>query len=508
MLRHVSVLVLLLLATAALSTPPACALEENILTGVQELQSVTLAADKKYTLRAGYRVPVDKELRIEAGTVINAEKDAALEIEGGLLISAADFRGAVFYGPVDGTWKGIHLVKAQRVRMEKAQIQKAEVGVYLKDTKGALLVDCFLLENGTGVMAEGTTEVRLENCSIVRNKGAGLTAAGGYVEVEWCLFASNGTYGIDGTGPCRVALWRTIVSQNDTGGIRMQKGTRFRVRGSRLENNKLPDIVNDDAVDKDFAGNWWGPALTWQLQQQGDDAEIATILDGHDEPKRGKVLVNDFLTLQPEHCGRSMTPHTDSRQPELGPHEAQIAQNARVVFLEDCYGVTNPTNFELFDAARMKGDKATVDTYMRTRIAFKIDRGALAVVLAVRGPAYGVRILDGPKRGSQGWVFKDTVACAVDLKGKQLVGKRFLWRTHGRTDGMILTLGQAGKIEGGNMTESFWKIDDNGRLVFYDRNKDVSTLFDRCELRQNLLYLSGPHKPRKGEIYYLEELTH
>jgi len=508
MTKHALFPVVILLVTAALFVSTARAAEENVLTGVQEQASVTLAADKKYTLRAEYRVPANKELRIEAGAVINAEKDAALVIEGGLLTSAADFRSAVFYGPTDGTWKGIQLVKAQRVRMEKAQVQKAEIGVLLKDTTGALLIDCFLPDNGTGVRTEGATEVRLENCSIVRNKGAGLTAAGGYVEVEWCSFVSNGTYGVDATGPCRVALWRTVVTQNHTGGIRIGQGARFRVRGSRIENNTLPDIVNDDAVDKDFAGNWWGTALTWQLQQQGDKANIPTILDGHDEPKRGTVLVNDFLTVQPEHGGRSETPHTDTRQPVLGPHEARITKNSRAVFLEGCYGVTNPAHFEPFDAARMKGDKPTLDNYLRTRIAFEIDKGTLATVLAVSGSAYGVRILDGPKQGTQGWVFKDTIACSVDLKGKQLVGKRFLWRAHGRTDGMVLTLGQAGKIEGGNMTESFWKIDDKGRLVFYDRNRDVSTIFDRCELRRDLLYLNGPHKPRKGETYYLEEQPH
>ena len=495
----VSVLCVALVAAESRAT------EKTVLTGTQEEPVVTLPAGTMCVLRGEYRVPAGRQLHIEAGTMINAEKDAVLVVEGGLTISAAEYQGTMFIGPVGATWQGIRLVRAQRVNMEGAHIQRAQVGVHLRDTKGALLIDCFLPENGVGVLAEGTTEVRLENCRIARNKGSGLEVRGGYAEVEWCSFTANETWGVDSKGSSRVAFWRSTVVLNTEGGIRMREGSHFRARESCLQGNGKYDIVNESTQTQDFARNWWGfPVVPPPPGPRGsDDAESAP----HVPTERlvGRILTRDPLTKKPEHCGVSSTRHTQKDSPIIGPHEARITKGCRLVFIEECYGVTNLGHLNGLERARTAQDKAEIDAYVRGGAAFKLEQGTLAVAMVMRGPAYGVRILDGPNRGKQAWVFKDSVACSHELREADLVGKRFVWRTHGTTAGMILELAAGGVIKGGEWMEHRWRTNTSGQLVFIDKNGDDSTVFTRCEMRRGRRYLQGICRPRQNRTYYLEE---
>ncbi len=498
------------LAATLLAAAVCAAAEDAVLTGVQKEALVTLQADKSYTLSGEYRVPADTELRIEAGAAIHAAEDAALVVEGTLRATADRFNIAQFYGPPGKTWKGIRLVNPQGVRLERAHVADAEIGVHFKDARGCLLIDCFLPVNGIGVLADGKTEARLENCSITRSTTSAVVVSGGYLEVDSCSLVSSSDWGLECTGPGRVAFWSSIATQNGKGGIRIANGCRFRARNSSVSHNRNHDIVNDDTTNKDFARNWWD-GLTWSLIQQGTAMNVPTILDGHDDPSKGCIWLDDFLRAKPEHCGvSSSTRHTDTESPIIGPHEARITKGARVVFTETAYGVPTAAHFESVDAARLKGDKTEIAAYLRAGAAFEIDKGALAVTVAAAGPAYGVRILGGKHAGKQGWVFKDAVALSCDLSRVSLVGKRFFWRRHGMHSGMVLTVGQGGRIEGGEMMESFWKINDKGQLVFYDRNREVSTVFDRAEVRRGRLFLAGERRPSKYRpmenlTFYLEE---
>jgi len=93
---------------------------------------------------------------------------------------------------------------------------------------------------------------------------------------------------------------------------------------------------------------------------------------------------------------------------------------------------------------------------------------------------------------------------------KTLAGKRFRfsWKQddRGGVNG-IATLKPNGQIEGiGSPNESFWLVDEKGRLIFKHRDGRISSVFDKVEVRRGRYHFVGPFKFRKGIVHYLDEV--
>jgi len=109
-----------------------------------------------------------------------------------------------------------------------------------------------------------------------------------------------------------------------------------------------------------------------------------------------------------------------------------------------------------------------------------------------------------------GWMACLAAAEETKLTPEMLAGKQFnfRWKAGGAGgNNGTATLQKDGTISGiGSPNETFWLIDNDGRLVFKHRDGRVSTIFSRAEQRDGKWILSGPFQFRKGVDHVLEEI--
>jgi hypothetical protein len=100
---------------------------------------------------------------------------------------------------------------------------------------------------------------------------------------------------------------------------------------------------------------------------------------------------------------------------------------------------------------------------------------------------------------------RETRLTQESLHGKQF---RFSWKTErGSRHIGTATLRKDGTIAGiPSPNETFWLVDDEGRLVFKHRDGRVSTIFTRAEQREGRWFFSGPFQFREGVVHRLEEI--
>lgn len=98
----------------------------------------------------------------------------------------------------------------------------------------------------------------------------------------------------------------------------------------------------------------------------------------------------------------------------------------------------------------------------------------------------------------------------VKIDTEMLAGKRFRFSwssTGGSAVNGTATLKVDGRIEGiGSPNESFWSIDEAGRLLFKHADGRVSTRYDEVTLEDGLLMFKGPFLFRDGITHHLVEI--
>ncbi|MFH0945692.1 MAG: PKD domain-containing protein, partial [Planctomycetota bacterium] len=113
-----------------------------------------------------------------------------------------------------------------------------------------------------------------------------------------------------------------------------------------------------------------------------------------------------------------------------------------------------------------------------------------------------------------------TLACGVALARQESVDAftrgelsersfRFSWRqdSAGAVNG-TLVLCANGRIEGINSpNETFWEVDEEGRLLFKHEDGRVSTTYDEFSVRDGKYYFDGRFHFREGITHHLEEVA-
>ena len=91
------------------------------------------------------------------------------------------------------------------------------------------------------------------------------------------------------------------------------------------------------------------------------------------------------------------------------------------------------------------------------------------------------------------------------VAGKQF---RMSWQMDGQRGFVAgLTLETDGRITGSSSdNEAQWQVDRSGNLVFYGRNRNISTTFNQKTFRDGRWFLSGPFQINRSVTHFLEEV--
>jgi hypothetical protein len=380
------------------------AVTSTVLAGTQKEKLVRLAPGDSYLIRGDYHVPAKHELQILAGTLVQADKDAQLSIAGTLLVKGTRDRPVVFRARNSSSrswWKGIKLTKAERADIDFASVQHAVIAF---DVHGctAHFSGCVITKNTTGMRIRLDDKGTIENCIISKNKDSGMVLAAVSVAITSCTISQNGGWGIDNGRSSAPQIRKSVISGNAGGGVYMQwtYDIGLQIHDSYIGKNKKYDVLNKHDDDFDFSRNWWGPDTTSKLISEGDTTNLPNIYDGNDEERCGKVRLHDFLRAMPKDCGAFAS--------GLSP-EADISKGSKVRLCRDSFLVLDSSHFNGFHEALAQKNSQGIDKYLKAGYVIKLAKDTSATALAAKGPAYGVRVLDGRHKDKQGWVLKKDV---------------------------------------------------------------------------------------------------
>ena len=391
----------------------------SVLTGTQTEKLRELTPDGTYTLRQQYHVPAGMELRIPPGAQIVAENAALLSVEGTLTVNGSRVAPVVFRGKGSGrsAWKGIRIEKSDTSVIRFAQIRNAEVGVQARNSKPTIYA-CVIETNTVGIDA-GTygsgSSPHIEHCIIAANKEHGIVLTGSRAKIVRCSIYRNGGWGIHGSYYASPEIEGSLITENGEGGVWcMLYECSVVAHECAIFNNSKLDMRNHGSKDWDCARNWWGETNTQILSKHGEGANLKRIEDGLDSldatKNAGIVRLTGFLVEKPRVCGASFDEAEEAlREKTNAESQHAIQKGSKVRLSRSSYVVLSADHFTGFHKSLAERDTAQVDRYVKAGYVIEVDAGTNAVALAERGPAYGVRILDGEHKGREGWVLRDQV---------------------------------------------------------------------------------------------------
>ena len=111
------------------------------LSGTQSQKIVTLVRSTgPYLVLGTYDVPAQSELIIEAGAKLLFAKDAALSIQGTLLINGSKDAPVELTGKAtgEGFWQGVRINRSDATRIDYARISGAKNGIYIHASKPSI----------------------------------------------------------------------------------------------------------------------------------------------------------------------------------------------------------------------------------------------------------------------------------------------------------------------------------------------------------------------------------
>lgn len=281
--------------------------QDLILAGTQTHDIRELAPQRKaYVLKGAYVVPAGKELRLEAGTVMVADRESSLSVSGKILVEGTQDAPVIIRGKGSGYayWKGLSFKDSTGSAISYGQVSGAATAFEMHGETSAIQIrDSILKRNGCAIKAV-RGKMNLVNCLISESKESGIQSWC-QVDLVSCTVVRNGEFGLYHyyAGPVRIE--KCVFSENGQGGIRTRD--LIEAHNSILTGNRKYDVFCDSAnADRDFSGNWWGAQATRRLIQKGDTADLPGILDGHDDPKMGLILLEGFLKKAPKDCGYTL----------------------------------------------------------------------------------------------------------------------------------------------------------------------------------------------------------
>jgi len=487
----------------------------GVLSGRLFGESLTLAADSTYRLRGTFTVPAGAELRIEAGVKIIAESRSELVVEGKLVAKGtADKRIVIAMSEIgQPRWRGIVLRGSKGSSLALVEVRDSREAVVLEGASEAELVDCRIWRTLTGLRIAGGSACVVKNSQIEPNE-SGIVLSASRLEASNCTITGGPGVAVNADG-ATATVERSVVTMREGTGFRISGASALAVHQCRIVAGGRTVVV-DTTAEQDFTHNFWG-IETRTLRKSGAAANLGTIIDGLDQPARGRAVVVPFLIQWPEPCGADLqNPISDPAAQGPATWQAELFEaNARVVFKQDCYVVIDERLRTALDEARAPSSAWALKQLIRSGAVIGVTRDTLATVTEHTDWGYRVLILDGVHKGKKGLAQGHDLAESIGLAEADLVGKSFVWSEDKQRPGAkdrrrsAITL-----LEGGKTNEAFspprtWKLTPDGCLVLMSPRRtaepEVTDRFTRARREDGLLVLQGPSAYAYGGTATLRE---
>jgi len=270
------------------------------LTGTQTADTVTLGKGN-HTLKGAYVVPAGKKLEIKSGAVIVADKNAALDVKGSLIVEADVAAPAIVKG---AKWRGIHAAETSTVELTGLQVSNADIGLNVEGPLGKL-DSCVFAKNVKGVKLDGKGQVAVVNCLIADNADYGMRLTRMSGTIDKCSFLRNKNFGLT-LGETNPKLTGCLFADNNGGGIEQSNAsssTGLSGTGCAFEGKALAMVSSMSHGSIEFTQCWWGDKNTSLLKAKGDKAILPNVKDARNGGGSLKVYWAGFLTAAPKPVG-------------------------------------------------------------------------------------------------------------------------------------------------------------------------------------------------------------
>lgn len=264
----------------------------------------------RHTLKGIYSVVEGQKLVILAGAEIVAGRDAAIYISGGsFTVEGTPENPVRFSGERSspGSWTGLKFNKAVSVAISNAVVESADTGLSFEACAKAFLERVAVTRCMNGIAMKPDTKLHMEDCLVAHNRENGIRGHHSKAMLTRCTVSENFGSGFFSEGFGEAVFRDCVVSGNRGGGIEGMNAPEFlEARNCTFDDNNGFDASLRGTKDWDFKACWWGKSNTDRLAAGAGSANLKSILDQLDDPKVGRVRLDDFLEKPPEGIGSTL----------------------------------------------------------------------------------------------------------------------------------------------------------------------------------------------------------
>ncbi|MBN1919126.1 MAG: right-handed parallel beta-helix repeat-containing protein [Verrucomicrobia bacterium] len=478
--------------------------EVAILTGRLYGETATLAAGPVYRLRGTFVVPAGAELRIEPGVTIHAESKSKIVVDG-KIVAQGSARRRIVLAPEPSRrpqWHGIVLRGTAGSSLALVEIRDATEALVLEGATGVEITDCEITAKETAIRMTTGSACVIKNTKIGSAKRS-IALSGSRLEALSCSIYGGEEGGVDADGST-ATIERSVVTAGRGITFRISGESALTVHGCRIQPGRY-SVVVDTTAEQDFTGNYWGVFDMPTLRKSGAGANLVTVIDGLDQPGRGRAIVAPFLAQDPRECGanlRAPLSDTTATQASRRRHDP-YRPDTRVVYRQDGYLIIDERFSQVLERAIARKDTTEIGNYVRSGVAARITKDTFATIIDNVDSNYHLVILDGPNKGKKGLAHGYDLAESIRLTEADFLGKTFVWSEEEAKDWQSLRLTKvivfldngAVDVKRGFSVNWTWRVTMGGYLVLLSsRGKEkprVTDQFFKARRENGKLILEG-----------------
>jgi hypothetical protein len=229
--------------------------------GTDYVDGILTAAQGPYLIYGALTIPAGKTLRLEPGTIVlfHPGMRSSLDVQGKLVAAGTAERPVRFRSAarseMPGDWDRLLIRGAETSELRETEISGSQWGVHVE--QGHLQMQNGVIQgNGERGVFARDAEVRITDCRIIGNRGAGIHASAfSSVALERSVVEKN-QVGIALTGSAQLEMLSSVVRENGTGVVQLQEA-RLSFLNSKLQRNPI-GWVSEDLPSKEIADSILG----------------------------------------------------------------------------------------------------------------------------------------------------------------------------------------------------------------------------------------------------------